>query len=1106
MQLIKQSKLFFKENNSDKVYEIDLCALTATEYLVNFRYGRRAAALKEGTKTPTALSLEAATAIFDQIEKEKLDKGYRSEIQMEIDIPVLESQNLNPVEAKILQRLEDAAKGTKSFKTQWKISRVIWKAGQLNLQAAIPYIISLANKGDYFQLHASLWTLAKMKAVAALPLFIAFATDSRHGQNINNIALLACLTLNQGTEQQKAIQILASNFPLSLKETIQKEDSKALDEYLSECTAAKDLVNFVPLYLLSKLYHFLIPALQKQMKAWPVAPPFFKALRAVYKLSQLSEDATFNGLMAYKMEAAPAVFRRTISLDAKYKYYCEPLGERIVMGAELKSADSRLGFSQFTKAYLQKNALEYLKNLGAQSDPKLYLKFAVATLLQYEEKDYEAAVEKPFRDYGRYDYLERMYFFELYDYPASPKALLLNSILFGADTSRKMNSQLAIYKGKRMVKSQRYYYQSDLVQSVSNRIEMPKTFQDNSSSEGLLDTAINTFKNWFGKKKLNPEPIPEIKQEAAPKANSVATSNSVLYPQHWNAVPEAFVQLLMQAKMRMVLEFAYNNLKNHSQFETLKAKLDNDAMIRLLQSEMDIQQNFGYELLQDRKEQISANLELLAAVLNSNSVEAVQWAQQIAVQNKYRVFEDVDFLVALLFNTKAINADWIVNQFESLNRSADKTKVILGKVVVHLLQIESSDADVENIPIVIKRLNALAASHYEAVSWDIVEQLMKSKLEANKLLAGEILKEKVKQNASKAVPISLLSHFFNSELVEVRQVGTAILQEFSSSNLSQQLNDLLPFTQTPYSDVLDVVLHQLKIAARAGNKDANLIARHLLYDLTRKEKVEGAHQKYIAMMQNDLQAYWNIALQAKDITKLVHAQYRESQMLGLEILKSYAALDSFSLGQLISFASHELLALRQFVWNYYEQNINRIKADREKALSLMDAKWADSRQFAFSYFKKHFTSNEWDADALIAIVDSVRPDVEQFGKEMITLHFKPEEVHQYLEKLCEHPSVYVQNFVSTYLSVYAKNNVELLEQLMVYFKSVLCRVNKVRVAKDRIYSFLRHEGLSNAKSAKLIIPLLDELSAQQGIQDKATCIAALTAINKIHPSSQLSLN
>ena len=76
MRLIKQSFLYFKEGNSDKVYEIDLCDVGNDKYVVNFRYGRRGAQLKEGSKTPVPVNLADAEKIYDSLETEKLNKGY----------------------------------------------------------------------------------------------------------------------------------------------------------------------------------------------------------------------------------------------------------------------------------------------------------------------------------------------------------------------------------------------------------------------------------------------------------------------------------------------------------------------------------------------------------------------------------------------------------------------------------------------------------------------------------------------------------------------------------------------------------------------------------------------------------------------------------------------------------------------------------------------------------------------------------------------------------------------------------------------------------------------------------------------------------------------
>ncbi|NQU24071.1 MAG: WGR domain-containing protein, partial [Candidatus Nealsonbacteria bacterium] len=82
MKLVKQVLLAFQEGTSDKVYEVDLCEVSGTggapaRYVVNFRYGRRGTALRDGTKTLAPVLREQAERIFTTLVASKVDKGYR---------------------------------------------------------------------------------------------------------------------------------------------------------------------------------------------------------------------------------------------------------------------------------------------------------------------------------------------------------------------------------------------------------------------------------------------------------------------------------------------------------------------------------------------------------------------------------------------------------------------------------------------------------------------------------------------------------------------------------------------------------------------------------------------------------------------------------------------------------------------------------------------------------------------------------------------------------------------------------------------------------------------------------------------------------------------
>jgi hypothetical protein len=74
MKLVKHSHLFFREGNSDKEYIIELLEHGDALFTVNFRYGRRGAVLKEGTKTEKPITRAAAELIFDKLEAENARK------------------------------------------------------------------------------------------------------------------------------------------------------------------------------------------------------------------------------------------------------------------------------------------------------------------------------------------------------------------------------------------------------------------------------------------------------------------------------------------------------------------------------------------------------------------------------------------------------------------------------------------------------------------------------------------------------------------------------------------------------------------------------------------------------------------------------------------------------------------------------------------------------------------------------------------------------------------------------------------------------------------------------------------------------------------------
>ena len=135
MKLVRQIKLHFREGNSDKVYEVDLCAV-GERFTVNFRYGKRGTDLKEGSKTSAPVSREEAEKVFQKLVDEKTRKGYHAvgTQDAEVEKPkVFVSGNTDEDarRAAVLAPLQSP-----QAKSNPKIERIIWRAGELKIREA----------------------------------------------------------------------------------------------------------------------------------------------------------------------------------------------------------------------------------------------------------------------------------------------------------------------------------------------------------------------------------------------------------------------------------------------------------------------------------------------------------------------------------------------------------------------------------------------------------------------------------------------------------------------------------------------------------------------------------------------------------------------------------------------------------------------------------------------------------------------------------------------------------------------------------------------------------------------------------------------------------
>ena len=72
-----------------------------------------------------------------------------------------------------------------------------------------------------------------------------------------------------------------------------------------------------------------------------------------------------------------------------------------------------------------------------------------------------------------------------------------------------------------------------------------------------------------------------------------------------------------------------------------------------------------------------------------------------------------------------------------------------------------------------------------------------------------------------------------------------------------------------------------------------------------------------------------------------------------------------------------------------------------------------------------------------------------------------------------------------------------------FFRSVLSRVNRGRVARQRSIAFLRQQALADRDTAEFVAELVSRQSATMAIGDKAAYIETMVAINAAYPDIEV---
>jgi predicted DNA-binding WGR domain protein len=384
LKLIRQTRLFFQEGTSDKVYEIDLYE-SGDGYIVNFRFGRRGSTLKEGTKTIFPVSLGEAEKVFAELEQEKRKKGYVAEGEAQLKTGPATSRSKAGTEKRkkaILRILKAAAEGDEP--ENWPVSRVIWRAGDLKISEAVPVAIKISeNTDDTFTLYSTVYTAARCGSANALPFLERISSNKNLPEYLTKLAFTASLLLSGEQKKAEMLDKISLSLPAPLLSGYQQKNYRELETQLDYLlfelkTASNQYLNSI--YLLSLSDSNLQAVFQRILNKIPVKRNYFTYLRSIFKTAEMLEDSRTYGILTKIFDKYPPEYRTS--------YWTSP-------GEKKASA-----FSDKTRNYLSRRVVRFLNHFGnAETDS--YIRLATGILSAFDD---ETDLTKPYQNH-RYEYV-----------------------------------------------------------------------------------------------------------------------------------------------------------------------------------------------------------------------------------------------------------------------------------------------------------------------------------------------------------------------------------------------------------------------------------------------------------------------------------------------------------------------------------------------------------------------------------------------------------------------------------------------------------------------------------------------------------------------------
>ena len=635
MKLVNQKILYFSEEKSDKVYEVSLCESGQDLYLVNFKYGRRGANLREGTKTIFPVTYKEGLEIFDKLVASKVKKGYAESGTTDTTVKEVkkETRQINTAQAEtILKYLKDASLG--NYTRNWKISRVIWRATDLQIEAAVPLLAHFISSEDEFEQYAAIRAVSEFKSSDTDEEILTVFKQKGFSNKVGRIAAAHLLSSDH---QQKITTAVSQVFPKEIIGSL--TDKSAFFSHLSTYLLNdKDIdasvLYYVYLYAHKKEeYSHLLYSFIERI---PLKVGTFKSIRYIYRAALVLKDYRFLALVSKRMAtSAPGYTSSYLYIDGNFT----------IADTEKTKKNPSIAFSKKTKSYFSRNTFKNILDWSLSNTDR-YITFA-ATLLSSLDDELDNAKEE--LEY-HYNYESGSYNTEKRYFPKYHKFLSVMYIVYGG--SERLQRQ----------KDKWYYLEADEKQT---REEAFPNLWDNKPIEVL-------------------KIVTDTKSEVAVTfALKIIKDN----PHFLENLSDDIIKKLVQHYHPAVLEVILGVLLE--KYKT--SKPEESIVISLLQSKNERAINIGMDWLTTYEKEYFTAENFIGKLLLSNELLVVKYLNNIYKDSlKYNKEVAIDQIDSLFKTPDLYSFDYLLAINELIGNTSFG-KLFLSVPETHIKELASSD-------------------------------------------------------------------------------------------------------------------------------------------------------------------------------------------------------------------------------------------------------------------------------------------------------------------------------------------------------------------------------------------------------------------------------